>query len=101
MADPRDRSVTTAAQPPANRREEDGEKPGFEQQDVPLKTQKGLAGDRQRQIQDEEQDDRDDWQEARHEQNRNDHTGAAKKVQESVARVEPAERRQKERSGTA
>ena len=61
-----------------------------------MKTEEGLAGDREREIENKEQNESDDRREARDQYDGNNCAGRAEKMEKRVAGIEPAERRQKQ-----
>src|SRR4029453_1955386 len=81
---------------PAPGRQEDGEESGFEQQDIPLKAEERLPHDAERKIGCEKQDEAENGRDAGNEEQGENRTGAAEKMQERVARIEPEEGREGE-----
>src|SRR4030095_8775869 len=90
------RRKLAALWPPAPGREEDGEESRLEQENIPLKTEERLPHDAEREVGCEEQKEAENGHDAGNKQHGENCAGTAEKMQERVARIEPAERREGE-----
>ena len=66
-------------------REKDRQEAGLEQQNVPLKTEKGLPGDGKREIKNKQRDETEHLGNFKNEQQRQNNPAAAKQMKKGVA----------------
>ena len=59
-----------------------------------MEAEKGLAGDRERQIKDEKADQRNSWRDSENQKNGENNSTAAKEMEQRVAGIEPAKGRE-------
>src|SRR5205823_11089235 len=89
--DRRSRSDQILLRPKTPGREKNREEASFQKKDVPLKAKKRLAGDAERKIKNEKNGQRNSWSNSKNQQERDQNAATAKKMEEAVARIEPAE----------
>ena len=87
---PRGRRGAGWSGPQLQRGQEDRQEAGFQQQDVPLETEKLVTDRRQRKVDQPQQEQARGGRNANHEQDGQRRPGGALKPQEAVARLEPA-----------
>src|SRR6266496_3044677 len=81
----RDWRFPSAFWPKLPRREEDRQEAGFQQQNIPLKAEERLPGDRERQVKNEQRDKRNEGNDSGDEEQRQNNTAAAEEMEKGVA----------------
>src|SRR5207244_2687936 len=80
--------------PKPPRREKNRQEASLQQQDVPLKAEKSLSGDRERKIEDKKDNQRKRWRDSQNQKQRKNNAATAKKMEKAITRIEPAKRGQ-------